>query len=147
MKNTKSGLLAAAVVVAGAFPIGNAMAAKYYSVSVITNFGTSFTDCWTFKGGFKGGTTVVNDLGTLIYTPAPAAEAKDYYTAVASASLYSDYGGSIAFSGLYMGMPGAITWTAVGADYSHDSYYLTATQVSTCATSAAKGSNPWKPAP
>jgi hypothetical protein len=146
MKNTKSGLLAAAVFVAAAFPITNAMAAKFYSVTVITNFGTTFSDCWTFKGGFKGGTAVVSDLGTLIYTPAPAAEAKDYYTAVASASLYNDYGGSIAFSGLYMGMPGAITWTSVGSDFAHDAYYLTATQTTTCAVSEVKSSTPYKPA-
>jgi hypothetical protein len=146
MKNTKSAVLAAAVVLGAALPITNAMAAKFYAVTVTTNFGTQFSDCWTFKGGFKGGTAIVDDLGTLIYTPAPFAEAKDYYTAVASASLYNNYGGSIAFSGLYMGMPGAITWNAVGADYAHDAYYLTATQVSTCETSNVKSSTPYKPA-
>jgi hypothetical protein len=149
MKNTKPGLLAsiACIAAAAALPVAGAHASKLYSVVVTTNFGTTFDDCYTFKGGFKGGTLTSALIGQLIYTPAPRAEAKDYYTAVATASLVSSYGGSIAFSGYEMGMPGAISFVSVGADYAGDSYYLVGTETTSCSvtTSAPAGSNPYKP--
>jgi hypothetical protein len=148
MLRMKSRLLGLATLAAAALPAANALATNYYTVTVDTNSGTTFTACFAFHGDASGGTLDVEYLqGPLYYIPAPQAPAPGYYTAVSSAALNASYGGTIAFSGLKMGKNGSITFPAVGSDYAHDSYYLAGTEISgTCSTTdAPAGGNPWKP--
>ena len=85
-------VLAAAV---GVFAAGASQAATYtYKVSVKTNFGTRFNDCFTFD---KGVLTVAG-LGVLDYTAAPTTPVH-YYTAVTPIKQSENLGFSVAFAG------------------------------------------------
>lgn len=57
-----AGLCAVAVLAEAAVLLSGAVAAKYYTVTAYTNSNTSYTDCFAFTGGFKGGKLAVGGL-------------------------------------------------------------------------------------
>jgi hypothetical protein len=147
MISRKAGLCIVTAL-AAALPVAHASAAGVYAVTITTNFGTQFNDCFTFYGSVTKGTLVTASFGPsypLIYTAAPAPATK-YINAVASDALFQAYGGSISFSGDRMGFQGSRSFVAVGSDAYHDSYFLSATQVSSCSVEAPVSTNPYKPA-
>ena len=135
MNTRKIGILALGLLAAGALPATRASAAPYiYAVTVTTNFGTSFNDCFVFKGPnlFIQG---LDPTAPLVTTSAPT-KPKYYYTTVASDKLLSDTGGvNFAFAGYKTGTSTSGSVEAIGADSSRDSYTVSGTAVSACPTS------------
>ena len=108
---------------------------KYiYSVTVHTNFGTTFQDCFSFSKTIL----TISGLGKLVYTAAPSMPAK-YYTAVTSVAEANSLGASFAFSGFKKGNAEQGQLYAVGADEFHDSYRITGTAVPACPPSDSSG--------
>ncbi len=132
-----------ATLVTGVVASTQASAAPFiYDVTVKTNFGTKFTDCFTFEGG----TLTVAGLGKLKYTAAPSMP-KFYYTAVTSLKSAESLGATFAFAGFKKGTATSGELHAVGADEAHDSYKVTGVAVPACgaAASVAPGAN-YRPA-
>lgn len=140
MHKIKIGLCAAAL--AGAvIPLSAASAApRIYAVTVTTNFGTQFTDCFTFKGAYL----YIAGLAPkpLVTTVAPTTP-KYYYTAVAGLPLVQYLNNNFAFSGFKTGDSQTGTLSAVGADAVRDSYAVSGTAVPSCPTQAKSSVNNW----
>ena len=112
-----------------------------YAVTVRTNFGTKFSDCFTFNGWRL---TVAGLPGLLITSPAPTTP-RYYYTAVPTDKLVAAYGGAIAFAGFKTGTQTSGGFSAVGSDVFKDSYTVHGTAVPSCTLTAAQiAANPYR---
>jgi hypothetical protein len=131
-----------ALAVVGGLPTGahaaSGVAGNTYAMTISTNFGTQFEDCWAFD---DAGNLTISDLGTELYQ-VNFMKAK-YFSAVESAALAQSYGGGIGFAGLSSGKK----LTVIGSDYANDNYYGTGTVVGSC-TAARKNppaaTNPYR---
>jgi len=140
MNVTKAGIFALALAGSAVLPNAGASARTFvYAVTVTTNFGTQFNDCFSFNAG----TLVVGGLpGALVTTAAPL-KPKAYYTAVANNALIKGYGVAIAFSGEKIGNDKSGSMEAIGADAGGDSYVVTGPLVTSCSADAPKQGNNW----
>jgi hypothetical protein len=131
----------AAAGLAAALPLANASATQYiYAVTVTTNYGPQFNDCFSFKGAYL----YIAGLAPrpLITTAAPTTP-KTYYTSVATIPFVDLVGVNFAFAGSKTGNSQSGTMTAVGASSQRGSYIVTGTAVPSCPTEAKAGRNNW----
>ena len=126
---TKFGLAALIAATVGSTCVATASKAEtfIYAVSVKTNFGTRFNDCFTFDKG----TLIVGGLGKLTYTAAPT-DPVHFYTAVMGLQQASELGANFAFAGFKTGTPKVGKLHAVGADNHRDAYVVEGNAVASC---------------
>ena len=143
MNKIKIGVFAAGLA-SGILPLAGACAApSTYAVTVTNNQGSTFSDCFTFKGAYL----FVAGLSTkaLITTAAPTTP-KYYYTATATLPLVQDFGATIAFSGFKTGNSTTGSLSAIGATSDRFSFTVSGTAVPSCTADARVNANYWKPA-
>ncbi len=125
---TLTTLFCAGAMLTGLAGAASAAAPVYiYDVTVKTNFGTKFKDCFTFQGG----NLTVGGYGMLTYAAAPSVT-KFYYTAVSPIASAQQAGFAIAFAGYKKGTQADGILRAVGSDEQKNSYVVEGKAVPAC---------------